>query len=31
MDEDIGERLIWIGCGLLACALLAHALLQGAL
>lgn len=30
MTEDIGERLIWIGVALLACALLAHALLQGA-
>ena len=31
MSDEIGERLIWIGVALLACALLAHALLQGAL
>ena len=31
MSDEIGERLIWIGVALLACALLAHAFFQGVL
>lgn len=31
MSDEIGERLVWIGVALLACALLAQAFLQGAL
>jgi hypothetical protein len=30
VDENIGKRLIWVGAAILVCALLAQALLQGA-